>query len=153
VPTLTRASVGAEAGASWTETLSVGTRHAGLVLGLVLVAPLLAAELERGGERATLNATAVILDAELPLRTKAPIALSLRNEFERVPEGEVPNLVRPFEENGAGENVAVARARDDLLGTIEAALTRSFRTSFALAAGLALLAALPGLALRRRPEA
>ncbi|HSK16731.1 MAG TPA: MFS transporter [Gaiellaceae bacterium] len=151
VPTLTRASVGADGGAAWNGTLSVGARHAGLVLGLVLVAPLLAAELERGAERATVNGTAVVLDARLPLQTKVPIVLSLRDEFERVPEGEVPNLVRPFEENGARDDEAVAGARDDLLEAIEAALTRSFRTSFALAAGFALLAAVPALALRRRP--
>jgi MFS family permease len=151
LPPLTHDSVSAPS-LSWTGTLSIATRHAGLVLALVLVAPLLAHELDRGGDTAMLNATGVIIDAELPLTKKIPIALDLNDEFERAPAGEIPDLERPFEENGAEDDEQVAAARDDLLDTIRAALTRSFRTSFALAGALALLAivaALPVLVRRR----
>ena len=50
LPTLTHASVSEIVGLAWSGTLSVGTRHAGLVLGLVLIAPLLGYELDRGGD-------------------------------------------------------------------------------------------------------
>jgi hypothetical protein len=151
LPTLTRASVARGPALAWSSTLSVAARHAGLVLALVLVAPLLGYELDRGGDRATVNATAVILDAPLPLTKKVPIALSLRDAFEQTPNGEIPDLATPFEKHGAGSDEQVAAVRDDLLDTIRAALTRSFRTSFGLAALLGLLAAVPWLLRRREP--
>jgi MFS family permease len=151
-PPLTRRSVGAGARLAWSGTLSVAGRHAGLVTGLLLVAPVLAWELDRGGERAMLNATAVVLDASVPLERKIPIALDLRDEFERTPSGAIPDLESPFDRNDAGNDPTVAATRDGLFGTIEAALTRSFRTSFLLAGLLALLGIVPGLAARRQQE-
>jgi hypothetical protein len=150
VPPLTRASVSPEMGLARSGIVSLGARHLGLVVALVLIAPLLGYELSRGGERATLNATATVLDAPLRLTKKIPIALSLRNEFERVPEGAIPDLEKPFEEHGAADDPGVAAFRESLLDTIEAALTRSFRTSFGLAAVLAALAVFPVLGLRGR---
>jgi len=150
LPPLTRASVKLGPALAWTSTLSVAARHAGLVLGLVLIAPLLGHELEQAGQRATLNATAVILDAQIPLTKKIPIALDLRDAFETTPNGEIPDLRAPFEKHGAGSDEQIRKVGDDLLGAIRAALTRSFRSSFGLAALLALLAAIPWL-LRRRP--
>ena len=104
-------------------------------------------------ETATLNATSVILDAELPLTTKIPITLDLYREFQRVPEGEIPDLSRPFEENGAADDPSVADARDSLLEAVQAVLTRAFRSSFALSALFAVLAGVAGLALGRRAVA
>lgn len=153
LPPLTRASVARGTALAWSSTLSIAARHAGLVLALVLVAPLLGYELDRGGERATLNATAVILDAPIPLTKKVPIALDLRNAFEATPNGEIPDLGEPFDRHGAGDDPRVRGVRDDLLDTIRAALTRSFRTSFLLAGLLGLLAALPGLLRRRKAAA
>ena len=150
LPPLTRASVVDASSLAWSGTLSVATRHAGLVVGLLAVAPLLAYELERGGERATIVSASVIVDAQLPLTTKIPVALDLRDEFESTPEGEIPDLAAPFEENGAADDPDVAAVRDDLLGAIRAALTRSFRTSFALAALFALAVVLPAVLPRRR---
>ena len=149
LPTLTHASVSETVGLAWSGTLSVGTRHAGLVLGLVLIAPLLGYELDRGGERATLGAAEVIIEAPLPLTTKIPIALDMRDAFEQTPEGEIPDLVAPFEENGAADDPQVAAVQDDLLEAIRAPLTRSFRTSYFLSAAFALLVLIPVLARRK----
>ena len=123
------------------------------MLALLAIAPLLAHELQQGGERATLNATAVILDAPIPLDQKVPISLALRDEFEKTPEGKIPDLAGPFDASSAAGDPAVAAARDDLLSTIEAALTRSFRSSYALAALFALLTLVPVTVarLRRQP--
>jgi len=152
LPPLTRASVGGgELGHA--ATVSVAARHAGFVLALVLLAPLLGHELARGGERASLNATAAILDAPIGLTKKIPIALDLRDAFESMPDGEIPDLERPFDRHGAGSKAAVREARDSLLATIRAALTRSFRTAFGLSALLALLAAVPALVPGRRAPA
>ena len=73
---------------------------------LVLMAPLLGYELDlvAGADVATLGAAEVIIEAPLPLTTKIPIALDMRDEFEQTPEGEIPDLVAPFEENGAADD-------------------------------------------------
>jgi hypothetical protein len=143
VPPLTHESVPDESALAWRGTVSVAARHAGLVLALVVIAPLLAYELDRGGDRATVNATAAILDARIGLDKKIPIALDLKDEFEATPIGDIPDLVTPFEKNGAASSPDVRRARDSLLDTIRAALTRSFRSSYAVAALLALLTVAP----------
>lgn len=149
VPPLTRASIdGSDLGRS--ATLSVGARHVGLVLGLLAIAPVLAGTVEGAGERATVSATRTILDAQLPLSKKVPIALALRDEFDRAQDGEVPSLAKPFEDAGAGDDARVRAARDQLLTAVRAPLTRSFRPGFAIAALFAAVAALPVLLFRRR---
>lgn len=146
VPVLSHATISPGHGLTRSGAWSIGARHAGLVLALVLVAPLLAHDLERGGDRATLAGTAVILDAPLPLSKKIPIALDLRNAFDEAQQGEIPDLSQPFERHGAA---SLRSTRADLLGSIEDALTRSFRSSFALSALLAALALAPLFFIRR----
>jgi hypothetical protein len=97
------------------------------------------------------NAAAVILDAPLPLRSKVPIVLGLRDELDAAQTGEIPDLSRPFEEHGAGDDSKVAAVRDDLVGAVKGAVTRSFRSSFALTALFAALAAAPAALAVRRP--
>ena len=131
-------------------TLSVGVRHLGLVAAIVIVAPLLAAELVRAADVAVLNGTATIIDAEIPATTKVPLAVDIRDELDRAPRGEVPDLDAAFDANGAGEDPAVRAAQEDLLASVTTAITRGFRRSFLVCAALALLALVPVLAWRRR---
>jgi hypothetical protein len=133
--------------------VSVGVRHLGLVVGLLAVAPLLAAELDEAADQATINATAVILDAPLPIQTKIPVALELYDEFQATPEGEIPDLARPFDEHGAEDDEVVSQTRDDLLDSVQAVLTRAFRSSFTLSAVFALLAGAVAVAFARRSSA
>jgi hypothetical protein len=67
-----------------------------------------------------------------------------------VPEGEIPDLERPFEEHGAADDENVAEARDSLLEAVQAVLTRAFRSSFALSALFAVLAGIAGFLFGRR---
>ena len=149
VPVLTRVSLEADAGIVRSGAITVSARHAGLVLGLALVAPLLTSSLENAGERALLGGTKAILDANVPIRKKVPIALALRDALESAQQGEVPDLGKPFDDAGAQTNDNVRRARDDLVNTLESALTRGFRSAFALAALLAVLAVVPVWRMRR----
>jgi MFS family permease len=153
LPPLTRASLAPRGDLTRSGATSVGVRHVGLVIGLLAVAPLLASELDSAEETATLNATGVILDAQLPLTQKIPITLDLYREFQRAPEGEIPDLERPFEEQGAADDEDVATARDSLQESVQAVLTRAFRSSFALSALFAVLAGIAGLAFGRRAAA
>lgn len=150
VPALTHAAVRADAGLTRSGTFTIGIRHLGLVLALASIAPLLASELPPAGERAMLNATAVIIDAPIGLDKKVPLALDLRDAFNRAQAGEIPDLAEPFDARGAKTDANLRTVRDSLVGAIEATITRSFRPAFWLSAGLAALALAAAIALRRR---
>ena len=131
-------------------TVSIGARHAGLVLGLVLIAPVLTASLDRGIDRATLGATQSLLEAEVPISDKVSVTWDLRDAIESAPKGQVPDLAKVFDEHGANDNAKLAAARDGLMTTITDTITRTFRPAFAVAALLAALAAVPALIVARQ---
>ena len=152
VPILTHAAVPGDEGLVSEGTMSIGARHAGLVVALVLVAPLLSHDLDRGGQDALLSGAKVLLSADLPLRQQVPIALDLGRTLDRTPRGTVPDLAKPFDARGAAHDPRLAATRDSLVGAIKDALTRSFRRALALCAGLAALSLVAiALARRRRP--
>ncbi len=149
VPVLTKVALHQDAGLIRSGAITVAARHAGLVLALALVAPLLTSSLDRAGEKALLGGTKAILDAKVPLRKKVPIALALRDALQSAQKGEVPDLGKPFDDAGAKTNGDVRHARDSLVTTLKSELTRGFRSAFMLAALFALLALIPALRLRR----
>jgi hypothetical protein len=148
-PPLTRVALHQDAGVVRSGAMTVAARHAGLVLGLALIAPLVTSSLTKAGEQALLGGTKAILDADLPVRKKIPISLALRDALENAQKGEVPDLGKPFDDAGARDHANVRQARDTLVTTLKATLARGFRSSFALAALLTLLALVPALRLRR----
>jgi hypothetical protein len=153
VPGLSHSVLGGEGGVGRKATLTVGMRHAGLVLALGVVAPILTTDLYAAADVATLNATAVIIDGRIPATTKVPLALDIRDTLEAAPEGEIPDLDAAFEEAGAASDEAVRQVRDDIVASIEEAVTRGFRTAFGFCALLSALALIPVLAFRRRLQA
>lgn len=150
VPVLSAAALDLGTGLTRSGTLTIGVRHFGLVLALAVIAPILAAELPSTGDRVTLQATSVLLDAPIHLGTKIPVAVEIAGEFERARAGEIPDLARPFDEHGARHDPAVAAARDTLVATVEETITRAFRVPFLFAAALATAALVLGLTLGRR---
>jgi predicted MFS family arabinose efflux permease len=146
VPLLSGNALDLDSGATRSGTLTVGIRHLGLVLALAVIAPLLARDLPAAGHRASLRATAVLLDAPVPVTKKIPIALGVARELDRAKAGQVPDLAGPFDEQGAHSDPALRQARDRLVGAVEETITRAFRPAFlfsaALAAAALLLAAL-----------
>lgn len=146
------AAVPPDAPAVRAASVSVGARHTGLVLGLVVIAPVVASSLEAGVDRATLGATRTMLEAELELRDKLPVTWALRTAIEDAPRGQVPDLEAVFNERGADSDDEMAAARDALMDTVTDAITRSFRPGFVVAAALAASATVPALVLclRRR---
>src|SRR4051794_6730373 len=150
VPGLSDAALEPAAGLTRSGTLTVGVRHLGLVAAIALIAPLLASDLPKYGDRAELKATAVLLDAPIGITDKIPIALDLRSAFNKAKDGEIPNLARPFDDRGARTDSKLRAARDKLVAAIEETITRAFRPDFFLAAGFAAAAALLAALLRRR---
>jgi predicted MFS family arabinose efflux permease len=154
VPILTRDAVRPDDGLIHDGTVTIGARHLGLVLALVLVAPLLSTDLERGGRNALLGGTKVLLSSTLPIRQEVPIALAIRDELQKAPRGAVPDVAKPFNDHGAANDPSVRRVRDSLVGAIQDALTRSFRRALLLCGVLAALSLVPILVtLRRRVAA
>jgi predicted MFS family arabinose efflux permease len=150
VPVLTHRAVRPDEGLVHDGTITIGARHVGLVLALVLVAPLLSADLTSGGRDALLGGTKVLLNANIPIRQEVSIALDLRKVLEHTPRGTVPDLSQPFNKQGAEHDAGLRAVRDSLEGALKDALTRSFRRALGLCALLAALALVPiGLARRR----
>ena len=150
VPPLSQAALDLGAGLSRSGTLTVGVRHLGLVLALATIAPLLASEVPKSGDKALLRATAVLLDSPVGLDKKVPVALDLRGAFAKARDGQVPDLSEPFNAHGARNDSELAATRDKLVGAIESTITRAFRPAFLLSAGFAALALLAAALFRRR---
>ena len=150
IPVLSDAALDRGAGLTRSGTLTVGARHAGFVLALALIAPLLASRVPAAGDRALLRGTAVLLDAPIGLDKKVPVALDLRKAFDRARAGETPDLRQPFNAHGAAHDSALAAVRDRLAGAIAATITRASRPAFFLCAGFAALALLLAAAFRRQ---
>lgn len=148
VPPLTRDSLDPEHAPLRSGTITVGARHLGLVVALALVAPLLSHELDGSKQPATLAGTRVILDGNIDLAKKVPIALDIRDAFDRAQRGEIPDLAKPFDERGAAHDASLRKVRDQLLDTLRLVITRSFRLAFLLSAAFALLALVPMRRLR-----
>jgi MFS family permease len=130
---------------------TIAARHAGVVIGLAILTPIFTTDLRHAETPAKEAVASLVLDAPLPASTKLDLAerLGRRLVAER---GRVPDL-RP-----AFKTLRVPAAQAASAGALELALedqlkraaTRAFRTSFLVAAGLALLALVPALALSDR---
>ncbi len=153
VPWLTNASLAGSARPGGSATWSVAARHAGLLIGLVALTPLLARDLKTGTDRAERAGTAVVLDAPLRLETKLPLAIDLARQIGRTPHGSLPDFRPQFRqaESGSDERPRLERLRHRLDGVIRAVVTRGFRRAFLLAALMGLVALLPLLLLRKEP--
>jgi len=128
-------------------TSSVAARHAGFVLGLIVIAPVLAANVTAGTKDAMRASTAVVLDAPISLRNKIDVALNLRDLVEQAPRGQVPDVRAPFDKLGAQSNAGLRTSRDDVVHAIRDTITRTFRLAFLIAALFGAAAALAAVFL------
>lgn len=148
MPALTRLSLEGPdptASGSW----SVGARHLGLVLGLVLMAPLLASSLTSVSDRAELVGAAHLIDAPLSIDAKIAVGRALEAALNATPNGSVPDLRAAAAAGGDADEPARAALGQRLHDLVAPAITRGFRSSFLLCAVLGLLALAPLPALRR----
>ena len=96
VPVLTHAAVHPGPGVVRSGTATIGARHAGLVVALVLIAPLLSHELDRGGHQALLGGAKVILDGNDPAEPEVPDHAPPLNGARAGPEGRRARPGRAF---------------------------------------------------------
>ncbi len=136
------AAVPAQAPGVRAATVSIAARHAGFVLGLVVIAPVLASNITTGTHEATRATTAVILDAPISFRNKISLATDLRDLVANAPRGEVPDPAVPFNQHGANTHANMAATRDGVISAIRDTITRQFRSAFLIAALFGALAAI-----------
>jgi MFS family permease len=127
---------------------TIASRHAGVVLGLLLLTPIFTNALDENKQNALRAGTAVVLDSAIAPLEKLKVAQDVLHVVEQA-DGQVPD-VRPAVDPGKSrEHESVAGRLQDQL---DRAATHAFSSSFLLAAVLALLALIPIAWRREEPE-
>ncbi len=129
---------------------TLAARHAGVVLGLLLLAPVLTTALEESRDEAIRAGAAQVLDSGIPPLDKLGVAQDILDEVERAEKiGELPDVARAFEDrpDDDGYPELIAGLQDQL----DRAVTNAFSGPFLLAAALALAALVPVALMRSRP--
>src|SRR5262249_61705671 len=117
MPRLRRTTAGAQA---------VWIRHAGLVVGLLVITPVLTADLVAAGDKAKLRGISVALDAPAPAETKLRLAVHLVPVLART-QKELPNLTKAVASEHDPALTAAGRQLDHgARATITSACQRPF---------------------------
>jgi MFS family permease len=125
---------------------TIAARHAGVVLGLVLLTPLFTADLERSEDDALAAGTAVVLDSEIPPLQKIGVARDILVAVDRAQEEvTVPDVTEVVDD----DDDAHRELASDLQKQLNRAVTNAFSRSFLVAAALGLLALVPIVVGRR----
>lgn len=135
-----RTAAAAVAGpAAWT----VAARHAGIVVGLLLLTPIFTADLEDVRPPAERAGLARVLDAPLPLTAKIELATALDAQVRQAGDQELPDLDAAFAdlEVSPANRPVVETLHEQLNEELDRGATKAFSRSFLIAALLALLAA------------
>jgi MFS family permease len=154
LPGLTGQALGGADPAGRRAAGTVAARHAGIVLGLLLLTPLFTAELTEQRDAAQAAGTALVLDADLPPRTKIELGREIAALVD-ASGGEVTDLSPAFErvQPPPEARADYARLEAALEDEVDRAATSAFGPVFLVAGGLALLALIPiGLGAGTRRE-
>ena len=129
---------------------TIASRHAGVVLGLVLLTPVFVGDLDIQRERATQKGAELVLDARVSALRKIDLAREIANDIKENPE-RLPDIDRSFDSVGSNDDdrAELQKLRAQLNDQLDRAATSSFERSFLFAALLAGLALIP-IALTRR---
>lgn len=133
--------------AGWT----IGARHLGVVVGLAILTPVFTADLRDARIPAQEAVTSLVLDAEMSPQGKIAVAKALGRALTDQ-QGQVPDLGPAFAtlDVDADDRPAAAQLERDLDDQLERAANRAFRDSFLVGSGLALLALMTLIPVRRR---
>jgi MFS family permease len=129
---------------------TLAARHAGVVLGLLLLAPVLTTALEDNREEAIRAGAAKVLDSRIEPLDKLRLAQNVLDAVDEAEEtGDLPNVASVFDGlPSTDEYTALLGALQDQL---DRAVTNAFSVPFLLAAALALAALVPIALGRGRP--
>jgi MFS family permease len=130
---------------------TIAARHAGIVLGILLLTPIFSAQLTEQHRAAQRSGTAFLLDAPLPPKTKVELAMAIGRRI-KTAGGRLSDLSPAFREvrPPAGTEREYRRLETQLEDEVEKAATHAFSASFLWASALALLSLIPiGIGWRR----
>jgi hypothetical protein len=131
---------------------TLASRHAGVVLGLLLLAPVLTSALDESRDEAIRSGAAIVLDSRIPPLQKLGVAQDVLAEVDRSSDaGELPDVQRALASR-AGDDEEWRSLVSALQDQLDRAVTSAFSGPFLLAAALALAALVPLVFVRRRPE-
>ena len=126
---------------------TIAARHAGVVLGLLLLTPVFTAALDRNQDEALRAGAAAVLESEIAPGEKIEVAQDVLVQVRRA-DGELPDVAAAFEGRPHEGPYAVLEQR--LIDELERAVTAAFSRPFLLAALLALAALVPIAVARGR---
>jgi len=131
---------------------TISARHAGVVVGLLLLTPIFTSDIATQRHDAIEAGTAVILDSRVDPLVKIDLAQRIGDQLESE-KGKVPTIGPAFEPlpSDPGQRAEVVGLRDELQDQLNRGATHAFSPSFLLAALLGLLALIP-IGLARRVE-
>jgi MFS family permease len=119
---------------------TLAARHAGVVLGLLLLAPVFTAALDRNEQDAERAGAAAVLDSRIPPLDKLRLAQDVLDQVDRA-DGELPDVDAAFEHRP--DTPAYRSLQSALQDQLDRAVTDAFSRPFLLAALLALAALVP----------
>jgi len=131
---------------------TISSRHAGVVIGLLLLTPIFTADIEQQRHDAINAGTAVILDSPVNPLLKIDLAEKVGRRLDEE-RGKVPTIGPAFEPKPSDPNQRseVEQLQSELQDQLDRGATHAFSTSFLLAALLGLIALFP-IALSRRVD-
>jgi MFS family permease len=128
---------------------TIAARHAGVVVGLLLLTPVFTTALDRNEDRALRAGAAAVLDSSIPPLDKLGVAQDVL-AIVRSADREVPDVRSAFEDRPDDEEYRTLEER--LVSELDRAITAAFSRPFLLAALLALAALVPIAVSRREPS-
>ena len=131
---------------------TISSRHAGVVIGLLILTPIFTADINQQRHDAIDAGTAVILDSPANPLLKLELAEKVSQQLE-TEKGKVPTIEPAFEPKPTDpvQRAEVERLQSELQDQLDRGATHAFSTSFLLAALLGLFALFP-IALSRRVD-
>ena len=118
---------------------TIASRHAGVVLGLLLLTPIFAHQLDTNEADAKRAGAAILLDSRVPPLDKLRVAEDVLRAIDRA-DGRLPDVRSAFQGRLDGpDGSEYRRVSGDLQDQLERAVTSAFGLPFLLAAALALV--------------
>jgi MFS family permease len=125
---------------------TIAARHAGVVVGLLLLTPVFTTALDRNEDRALRAGAAAVLDSSIPPLEKLAVAQDVL-AIVRASDREVPDVRGAFADRP--DTPEYRALEDELVSQLDRAVTAAFSRPFLLAALLALAALVPIVLSRR----
>jgi MFS family permease len=133
---------------------TIGARHAGVVLGLVILTPIFTADLVTQQAAAERSGTALVLNSQLSLTAKLRLGDAIDRDL-RSTQNRLPDLGPAFRSQhpSAADRPTYRHLRSALTEQVRRAATHAFARAFLVAAAIALAALVPLAAARREAAA